>query len=81
MVGFLASRVLRAAGYWRMVPTSANGQPAVVVCERAGEGTYQAHGVEVLTLLGNRIARITVFNDPSLVLTFARTAAGAGVSP
>ena len=70
VVGFLASRVLRGPDHWRMVPTRANGQPAVVVHERAGHGRYEAYGVQVLTLVGARIARITAFNDPSLVPTF-----------
>jgi RNA polymerase sigma-70 factor (TIGR02960 family) len=70
VVGFLASRVLRRADQWRMVPTRANGQPAVVAYERAGDGRYEAHGVAVLTLIGDRVARITAFNDPSLVPTF-----------
>jgi RNA polymerase sigma-70 factor (ECF subfamily) len=70
VVGFLASRVLRREGQWRMVVTSANGQPAVVAYARTGAGRYEAHGVEVLTLVGDRIARITAFNDPSLVPAF-----------
>jgi RNA polymerase sigma-70 factor (TIGR02960 family) len=70
VIGFLASRVLRRKGQWRMVPTRANGQPAVVVYERTGADRYEAHGVEVLTLIGDRIARITAFNDPSLVPAF-----------
>jgi RNA polymerase sigma-70 factor (TIGR02960 family) len=70
VIGFLASRVLRREDHWRMVPTRANGQPAAVAYERMADGRYEAHGVEVLTLLGGRIARITAFNDPSLVPTF-----------
>jgi RNA polymerase sigma-70 factor (TIGR02960 family) len=70
VVGFLARRVLRAKDQWRMVPTRANGQPAFVAYERASDGRYEAHGVGVLTLVGTRIARITAFNDPSLVPTF-----------
>jgi hypothetical protein len=70
VVGFLAGRVLRREGQWRMVSTRANGQPAAVAYERTGEGRYEAHGVEVLTLVGDRIARITAFNDASLVPTF-----------
>jgi RNA polymerase sigma-70 factor (ECF subfamily) len=70
VVGFLATRVLRRAGQWRVVPTRANGQPAAVTYKRAGDGRYEAHGVEVLTLIGDRIARVTAFNDPSLVPTF-----------
>lgn len=69
VVGFLASRVLRK-GLWRAVPTRANGQPALVVYARTSEGRYEAYGVQVLTVIGTRIARITAFNDPSLVSTF-----------
>jgi RNA polymerase sigma-70 factor (TIGR02960 family) len=71
VIGFLATRILRVKGPWRMVPTRANGQPAVVVYARADDGRYEAHGVEVLTLIGSRISRIIAFNDPSLVPTFA----------
>jgi RNA polymerase sigma-70 factor (TIGR02960 family) len=70
VVGFLAARVLRAEGQWRMRPTRANGQPAVVVHKRADDGRYQPYGVQVLELMGGRIARITAFNDPGLVPTF-----------
>ncbi|HEX4726096.1 MAG TPA: sigma-70 family RNA polymerase sigma factor [Pseudonocardiaceae bacterium] len=69
VIGFLASRVLRGERWW-LVPTSANGQPAIVVYERTADGRYEAHGVHVLTLIGARIARITAFNDPALVPTF-----------
>jgi RNA polymerase sigma-70 factor (TIGR02960 family) len=70
VIGFLAGRVLRKPDQWRLVPTRANGQPAFVAYQRASDGGYEAHGVEVLTLIGARIARITAFNDPSLVPTF-----------
>ncbi len=70
VVGFLAKRVLRK-DLWRMVPTRANGQPAVVTYQRADEGRYEGYGIQVLTLIGARIARITAFNDPGLVPTFA----------
>jgi RNA polymerase sigma-70 factor (ECF subfamily) len=70
VVGFLASRVLRR-DLWRMVPTRANGQPAIVAYQRAGDGRYEAYGIQVLTVVGGRIARITAFNDPSLVPIFA----------
>lgn len=69
VVGFLASRVLRR-DLWRMVPTRANGQPAFVAYERVGDGRYEAYGIQVLTLIGARISRITAFNDPSLVAKF-----------
>jgi RNA polymerase sigma-70 factor (TIGR02960 family) len=69
VVGFLAARVLRA-DRWRLVPTRANGQPAFVIYYRAADGRYEAYGIQVLTLIGSRVARITVFQDPSLVPTF-----------
>jgi RNA polymerase sigma-70 factor (TIGR02960 family) len=74
VVGFLSGRVLRK-DLWRMVPTCANGQPALVVYKSAGDGRYEAYGVQVLTVIGTRIARITAFNDPSLVPTFGLTPA------
>jgi RNA polymerase sigma-70 factor (ECF subfamily) len=55
-----------------MVPTRANGQPALVAYLRGDRGRYEAHGVQVLTLIGAWIARITAFNDPTLVSTFGR---------
>jgi RNA polymerase sigma-70 factor (TIGR02960 family) len=69
VIGFFTTRVFRR-DRWRMVPTRANGQPAAVAYKRARDGHYEAHGVEVLTLTGARIARITAFHDPSLVPTF-----------
>ncbi len=51
----------RSAGDWRMIPTVANGQPAVAAYHRDGDGTYQALGVAVLTVSPAGIARITVF--------------------
>jgi RNA polymerase sigma-70 factor (TIGR02960 family) len=71
VAGFLTSTVFHSAGAWRLFPTSANGQPAAVVYERAGDG-YEPHGVHVLTLIADRVARITAFNDPLLVPTFTR---------
>ncbi len=69
VAGFFTDRVLRP-DRWRMVPTRANGQPAAVAYQHAGDGCYRAHGIEVLTLIGDRISRITAFHDASLVLTF-----------
>ena len=69
VVAFLASRVLRK-DQWRLVPTRANGQPALVIYQRSADGGYEAYGVQVLTMIGARIARITAFIDPSLVPAF-----------
>lgn len=69
VVGFLEKRVLNR-NLWRLVPTRANSQPGLVVYRSAGEGRYEAYGVQVLTLIGTRVARITAFNDPALVPAF-----------
>ncbi|MGW4534362.1 sigma-70 family RNA polymerase sigma factor [Nocardia sp. NPDC004340] len=69
VAGFLTARIL-TPGLWRMLPTRANGQPAFVVYKRAPTGRYDAYGIQVLTLIGSRVARITAFNDPSLVPAF-----------
>jgi RNA polymerase sigma-70 factor (TIGR02960 family) len=71
VVGFLAARVLRR-DRWQAVPTSANGQPAVLFHARSGN-RLQPYGVQVLTFAGPRIARITAFNDPALVPLFSPT--------
>ncbi|HEY1915052.1 MAG TPA: sigma-70 family RNA polymerase sigma factor [Streptosporangiaceae bacterium] len=69
VTGFLAGRILHP-GLWRLTPTRANGQPALVTYKRDDDGRHRAYGVQVLTLIGSRIARITAFNDPALVTTF-----------
>jgi RNA polymerase sigma-70 factor (TIGR02960 family) len=72
-LGFLATRVLRRPGAWRMVPTRANGQPALAAYELGTDGVYRPHGLHVLTLIGGRVARITAFNDASLVAAAGMT--------
>lgn len=62
---FLGTRV-GYAGRLRMVPTRANGQPAVVAYARDGDGVYRAHSVQVLDVSGAGIARITAFFDVGL---------------
>lgn len=71
VLGFLAHRVLRRPGQWRAVPTRANGQPGVVFYARGCDDVYRGYGIQVLELRDGRIARITAFNDPSLVPIFA----------
>ena len=75
VAGFLSHRVMRP-GQWRMVPSRANAQPAVVVYRHDGDGRYEDYGVQVLTVTGGRIARITSFNDPALVPVFGLARAG-----
>jgi RNA polymerase sigma-70 factor, ECF subfamily len=67
---FLASRVLTTPGSFLMVPTSANGQPAFGAYLRAEDGTYAGHGVQLLTVSGQRVTRIVSFNDDTLLAMF-----------
>jgi RNA polymerase sigma-70 factor, ECF subfamily len=67
VLGFLSTRVVRRAGVWRLTPTRANGQPALVASVRQPNGELEPHGIVVLTVSDGLIARITAFNDPSLV--------------
>jgi RNA polymerase sigma-70 factor (ECF subfamily) len=70
IVQFLGSVVLREPGLFRMIPTVANGQPALVGYVRGADGRYHAHAVQVLTFTGSSISHIVSFNDPELVTTF-----------
>ena len=67
---FLARVVLHTADQWRLTYTRANGAHAFAMYKRAPDGSFRAHGLDVLTLVGGRIARIFAFNDPTLVATF-----------
>jgi RNA polymerase sigma-70 factor (ECF subfamily) len=67
---FLTRVVLRTADQWRLAPTRANGAAAFALYGRAPDGSFQAHGLDVLSLIGGRIARIVAFNDPTLVAKF-----------
>jgi RNA polymerase sigma-70 factor (ECF subfamily) len=67
---FLAARVLLRPGDFRLVPTAANGQPALGAYLRDDDGVYRAHGVQVLSIDGPAIAQIVSFNDARLLPVF-----------
>jgi RNA polymerase sigma-70 factor (ECF subfamily) len=67
---YIVAQALGSPGDWRMVPTTANGQPAAAAYRRSGDGTHQAFGIAVLTMSGAGIARIVVFGDPDLFARF-----------
>jgi RNA polymerase sigma-70 factor, ECF subfamily len=67
---FIARHVMGSPGHWRMLPTSANGQPAVAAYYRGGDGAYRPYGIVVLTVTAGSISRITAFGDPELVTAF-----------
>jgi RNA polymerase sigma-70 factor, ECF subfamily len=70
VAGFLAARVLLRPGDFRLIPTTANGQPALATYQRDGDGVPRAHGIQVLTVSGTAIAQIVSFNDPALLAAF-----------
>jgi RNA polymerase sigma-70 factor (ECF subfamily) len=55
---------------WRLLPTSANGQPAMVAYFRYPGGDYQPYGVTVLTFADARIAEVNAFREPSAPARF-----------
>jgi RNA polymerase sigma-70 factor (ECF subfamily) len=66
----MATHVLGSPGHWRMLPASANGEPAVAAYYRGTDGTYLPYGIVVLTATAEGIARITAFGDPDLITRF-----------
>jgi RNA polymerase sigma-70 factor, ECF subfamily len=78
---FLRDYLLRAPGDWRMLPTSANGQPAAAVYARDRSGALIPYGICVLTITRAGISRISSFGNPGLLPVFGfRTDAPAPVS-
>jgi RNA polymerase sigma-70 factor (ECF subfamily) len=69
-VPFLRNHILGSPGAWRMLATSANGQPAAAAYTRNPGGDYQPYGVVVLTMTSAGIRRISSFGDPRLVTVF-----------
>jgi RNA polymerase sigma-70 factor (ECF subfamily) len=69
---FLAGRILAGAGRIRMLPTTANGHPAVAAYWRANDGIFRPHALQVLTITPAGISRIVSFNDPELFPAFER---------
>jgi RNA polymerase sigma-70 factor, ECF subfamily len=56
-------RYLASPREWRMVATSANGQPAAAAYRRDDKGGYSAFAIVILTTTAIGIARITLFAD------------------
>jgi RNA polymerase sigma-70 factor (ECF subfamily) len=70
---FISSNVLAgdARGRWKMVPTHANGGPALAVYRRDdASGVYQAFAIQTLTFDGDLLAEVTTFPNPYLFRYF-----------
>jgi RNA polymerase sigma-70 factor (ECF subfamily) len=70
-IPFLERNFSSRNGNVRMLPTRANGQPAMAGYRRDDDGVLRAECLWVLTLVDGRFSRATKFEDPDLV-----TAAG-----
>jgi RNA polymerase sigma-70 factor (TIGR02960 family) len=71
VAGFLADRALMFPGRWRMLPTRANGEPALAAYVLDTErNEFRAHGITVLSVIGGKVSRIVAFNDPRLFARF-----------
>jgi RNA polymerase sigma-70 factor (ECF subfamily) len=55
---------------WRMIPISANSQPAVVAYCRGDDGVYRLHTLQVFTVTPAGIAHNVVFQDPAVFAAF-----------
>jgi RNA polymerase sigma-70 factor (ECF subfamily) len=69
-IHLLGTYVLGSAGEWKMVPTTANGQPAAAVYRRDAGGVLRADGVVVIAPTTTGVSRVIAFHDPSLVPMF-----------
>ncbi|WP_432856769.1 RNA polymerase subunit sigma-70 [Amycolatopsis sp. CA-161197] len=69
-IRMLAADVLGAPGDWRMVPTTANGQPAAVEYRRDEAGVFRGIGIVVLAPTATGVARVVAFHDEALVTLF-----------
>jgi RNA polymerase sigma-70 factor, ECF subfamily len=78
---FLGTHVLGGPGDFRMLPTAANGQLALGAYTRGRDGVHRGHGIDVLTLRGGGIARITAFNDAGLIAVFGLPAELGALAP
>jgi RNA polymerase sigma-70 factor, ECF subfamily len=69
-IPFLRDHLLGSPGDWRMLATSANGQPAAAVFVRDPHGSYRPYGICVLTVTSGGIRKISSFGDPRLITVF-----------
>ncbi len=62
---------MNSLGEWRVLPTSANGQPAAVGYVRGpGETMFRPFVIAVLDMEGGQLAEIAAFEAPELVAAF-----------
>jgi len=70
VLGFYGTNLFTEPDRFRLVATSANGQPAAAGYHRDAGGGYQAHALTVLTMTAAGISRIDTFLDAGLFPRF-----------
>jgi len=78
-VPFLRAFVLGGPGDWRMLPTAANGHPALAAYRHSGEA-YQAYGIVTFSTSPTGITRVISFADPGLLPLFGFPVTSAAIS-
>jgi RNA polymerase sigma-70 factor (ECF subfamily) len=69
--GSFIRRVFSMRGMgWRMVSTSANGQPAVAAYAPDADGGHRLHTLQVFAVRQGKIAHTVVFQDPAVFAAF-----------
>ncbi|WP_433759128.1 RNA polymerase subunit sigma-70 [Nocardia sp. CA-135398] len=68
-IHMLDAYVLDTPGTWRMLATTANGQPAAVIY-RDADGAFRANGIVVLAPTATSASQVVAFHDPALVAMF-----------
>ena len=67
---FIARVFALRGGGWRMIPTEANGQPALAAYYPDDAGAHRLHTLQVLTVTTRGVARNVVFQDPRVFDAF-----------
>jgi RNA polymerase sigma-70 factor, ECF subfamily len=71
LYGAFMTRIFRTRGSsWRTVPIGANGQAGCAAYVRNEHDDFVLHTVQVFTVEGGRMARVTVFQDPDVFALF-----------
>jgi RNA polymerase sigma-70 factor (ECF subfamily) len=66
----IARQCAPGPGDLRLIPTSANGQPAFAMYKRREDGIHHAHSLQVVTLDAEGVTHVGAFFDTSLFRTF-----------
>ncbi|MEV8569082.1 RNA polymerase subunit sigma-70 [Streptomyces sp. NPDC051322] len=60
----------KAGTAWRLLPVRANGQAGFAAYRRGDGGVFELHTLQVFTVTGGGISRVSVFQDPDVFAAF-----------